>query len=228
MFEPHLVRAVIRDDRREVVASKPLRRVISAETAATMTTMMEGVVERGTGKLAKLDGFQVAGKTGTAARLVNGHYSTTEYNVSFVGFVPSRQPVLAILVLVDTPRNGSPYGGIVAAPIFHRIAEAALRQLAVTPTINPPPVVIAGNSAAGSPRPTSGPAVRPEITRVGGSPVMPDVRGLSAREALRVLGAAGLLVRVNGSGVVAAQTPEPGDTIETGAWSALELRRGTR
>jgi beta-lactam-binding protein with PASTA domain len=70
--------------------------------------------------------------------------------------------------------------------------------------------------------------VRPEITPAGGPPVMPDVRGLSARDALRVLGAAGLLVRVSGSGVVAEQTPPPGAAIGAGAWSAVELRRGAR
>ncbi len=228
LFEPHLVRAVVRDGRREAIAPKALRRVVSAETAATLTTIMEEVVQRGTGDTARLDDFQVAGKTGTASKLVNGHYSTTEYNVSFIGFVPSRKPILTILVVVDTPRNGSPYGRTVAAPIFRRIADAALRQLAVTPTINPPPVVIASNTMDANTTPISGQAARPEPVSVGGPAVMPDVRGLSVREALRVLGAAGLLVHVSGSGVVTAQTPTPGEAIEPGAWSALELRRGTQ
>jgi membrane peptidoglycan carboxypeptidase len=229
LFEPHLVRAIVRDDKRSPVPSKPLRRAISEETAATLTTIMEEVVVRGTGRKAQLDGFRVAGKTGTAAKLVGGQYSHSDYNVSFVGFVPSRQPRLTIIVVVDSPHNGSPYGGTVAAPIFRRIAEASLRQLAVTPTINPPPVVLAGGPTTEVvATPISGPSVRPEMTPAGGPAVMPDVRGLSAREALRVLGAAGLLVRVNGSGVVAEQTPAPGDAIEMGGWSALELRRGAQ
>jgi beta-lactam-binding protein with PASTA domain len=87
---------------------------------------------------------------------------------------------------------------------------------------------MAANSADVIARPANGPMVRPEITPAGGPPVMPDVRGLSARDALRVLGAAGLLVRVSGSGVVAEQTPPPGAAIGAGAWSAVELRRGAR
>src|SRR5437868_9261034 len=67
LLEPHLVRAIIRDNHREEIPSKPLRRVITPETAATLTTIMEGVVDRGTGDTARLDDFQVAGKTGTAS-----------------------------------------------------------------------------------------------------------------------------------------------------------------
>jgi membrane peptidoglycan carboxypeptidase len=200
---------------------------MSAETAAMVTTVMEGVVDgaSGTGKAARLEGYHVAGKTGTAAKLVNGRYSHTDYNVSFVGFVPSREPVLTILVVVDTPRNGSAYGGTVAAPIFQRIADAALRQLAVPPTINPPPVVLAGDFAGARAKRPDAAGVRPARMTLGGSPIMPDVRGLSARDALRVLTAAGLVVSVSGSGFVDAQTPAPGDPIDAGDASRLELRR---
>lgn len=225
LYEPHLVRGIIRNGRRDDVAPRTLRRVISQETAALMTTIMEGVVERGTGKNAQVDGFQVAGKTGTAAKLSNGRYSTSEYNVSFVGFVPSRRPALTILVVVDTPRNGSPYGGTVAAPIFRRIAEAALRQLAVTPTIHPPPVILAGGAPPETMRQTAAPAARPRVLPAGGLPVMPDVRGLSARDAVRVLSAAGLMVRLDGTGTVTVQSPAPGEPIEGGMASALILRR---
>jgi hypothetical protein len=131
-------------------------------------------------------------------------------------------------VVVDAPHNGPAYGAMVAAPIWRRIAEAALRQMAVTPTINPPPVVLATARPDASARQVSGPVESTEITLVGGAPVMPDVRGLSARDALRVLGAAGLSVRVTGSGVVTAQTPEPGSALESGGSSVLELHRGSR
>jgi cell division protein FtsI/penicillin-binding protein 2 len=226
LFEPHLVGAIIHGDRRDPVPPRALGRAIDPATAATLTTIMEGVVERGTATLAKLDDFQVAGKTGTAAKLAGNHYSTTDYNTSFVGFVPSRSPALTILVVVDTPRNGSPYGGTVAAPIFKRIAEAALRQLAVTPTLDPPPVIVASDlaaAAAAAARVSAPTSAGPVLLE--GPAVMPDVRGLSARDALRVLGAVGLTVRVNGSGLVAVQTPLPGEPIESGGKSVLELRR---
>ncbi len=229
LYQPHLVRAVIRGNDRQEIAPKPLWRVINPDTAATLTSIMEGVVQRGTGKEAQLAGYRVAGKTGTAAKLVDGHYSHTDYNVSFVGFVPASRPVLAILVLVDTPRNGSPYGGTVAAPIFKQIAEAALRQLGVPPTINPPPVVLAEAGTANPPltdlADTKVVPPDPDPTRLGGSLLMPDVRGLNARQALRALSGVGLTVRLLGSGLVAAQTPEPGTPVELGGSSQLELHR---
>ena len=228
LYEPHVVRAVIRGDRREPVPVKPLRRVISPETAAMLTTIMEGVVQRGTGRPAGLDDYQVAGKTGTAAKLVNGRYSHTDYNVSFVGFVPSRHPVVAILVVVDTPRNGAPYGSVVAAPVFRRIADAVLRQLAVPSAIHPPPVVLADAAPGVGVRPVVASVERPSLVPAGGPALMPDVRGLSAREALRALNAAGLTVRLRGSGFVATQAPAPGQPVDDGMTSELVLQREPR
>ena len=105
------------------------------ETAAELTEIMEAVVERGTAKQAKVFGYTVAGKTGTAEKLVNGRYSGSQHYASFVGFVPSRQPELTILVVIDGPQKPLYTGGAVAAPVFRRIAEAALRHLAIPPTI---------------------------------------------------------------------------------------------
>jgi cell division protein FtsI/penicillin-binding protein 2 len=224
LYRPHVVRAIVRNGVREPVAIEPLRRVISPQTARQLTAIMEGVVESeiGTAKTARVEGYEVAGKTGTASKLINGRYSTSAYNVSFVGFVPSRDPVFAILVVVDTPRAGTAYGGTVAAPIFGRIADAALRQLVVPPTVTPFPVVLASHTSENA---TSVVSARPMVIPAGGVPVMPDVRGMSARDAIRVLSAAGLVVRLTGNGVVDAQTPEPGRPIESGESSVIELRR---
>ena len=128
LMQPHVVRAVTRDGVREPVAPRVLRRSIAPETAATLTAIMEGVVDRGTAKAARLDRYQVAGKTGTRRRSIDGGYSPTDCNSSFVGFVPSRRPAFTILVVIDTPRAGSVYGGAVAAPVFKRIADGLLRQ----------------------------------------------------------------------------------------------------
>jgi len=115
LMKPHIVRAVVRDGVRTVTEPVEVRRVISPRTAAELTTIMEDVVTRGTGRnFTQVEGFTVAGKTGTAQKLVNGAYSHSDYNVSFTGFVPSRKPVYAITVVVDTPRNGFYYGGSVA------------------------------------------------------------------------------------------------------------------
>ena len=226
LMQPHVVRAVITDGTREPVAPKTLRRAVNAETAATLTTFMEEVVKRGTGTPAQLEGFQVAGKTGTAHKVVDGRYSETDFHASFVGFVPSRRPVLTILVVIDTPRTGQYYGAQVAAPIFKRIADRALRQLGVPPTINPtPPVVVVSDPTGPTAQPVHAVSTVPTPVGFGGRSLMPDVRGLGAREAVRLLGEVGLSVHVAGSGVVAAQTPAPGEQVESGGWCALQLRR---
>ncbi len=144
------MRAVIKDGKRAEVAHKALRRTVSETTAAELTTIMEQVVERGTAKAAKIAGFTVAGKTGTAQKLVDRRYSHSDYNASFVGFLPSRKPALAIIVVIDSPHAKGYYGGTVAAPIFKRIAEESLRHLGIGPTINPaPPVLVARNTRRG-------------------------------------------------------------------------------
>ncbi len=229
LMEPHIVRAVVRDGVREPIQPKELRRVIKPETAATVRTFMEGVVERGTGTRARLDRYQVAAKSGTAAKIVDGRYSDTEYNASFVGFVPSRQPRYTIVVVIDTPRGDSYYGGAVAAPAFKRISEAALRRAGVPPTIHPaPPVVISAERADAVVERARAVAVLPTLVEAGGPALMPDLRGLGAREALRVLGELGLTARFQGSGLVVTQFPEPGAPLVPGTTGRLLLSREVR
>jgi cell division protein FtsI (penicillin-binding protein 3) len=229
--QPRVVGAIIRGDRRLRVPPKVLGRVTSPETAAEMTSIMEGVVERGTATAAKLEDFTVAGKTGTANKNLDGHYLEHDYNVSFVGFAPSRQPALAILVVIDTPRGPNrPFGGTVAAPIFHRIANEALRYLAVPPTINPVPPVLRARSEADSPpaaRPVSAPVtiVPASLPVPAGQIALPELRGLSGREALRILTRLGIAPRVAGDGIVIDQDPLPGSLIEPGGACRLVLGR---
>jgi len=228
LYEPHVVRATIRNGVRTPVPPKAVRRAILPETAATLTTIMEEVVVDGTAKRAALANFTVAGKTGTADKLVNGRYSAAQQNVSFVGFVPSRNPVMTVIVMVDSPRVGGDTGGVIAAPIFQRIAEASLRQMGVTPTINqPPPVMVARRGE--SPVTTTAAALSPSVVTMtanmsdGGG--LPDLRGLSAREALRELARLGMSAKMQGAGVVIEQTPPPGSLIEPGAACTLVLDR---
>jgi cell division protein FtsI/penicillin-binding protein 2 len=227
LYEPHLVRAIIRDGVREPVEPKALRQAITPETAAILTSILEDVVRRGTGTKAALEGYTVAGKTGTAAKLINHLYSETAYNASFVGFVPSRNPVLTIVVVVDTPHGGSYFGGDVAAPIFNRIADAALRQLRVTPTVaSQADIVVTPVTVTPLLQPPAA-AATPIVLRSADAPGprMPDVHGLTPREALRALAAAGLVMRATGSGVVIAQSPQAGDPITAGEVSNLQLGR---
>ncbi|MBM3778905.1 MAG: PASTA domain-containing protein [Acidimicrobiia bacterium] len=227
LVQPRVVRSVIRDGRRALVPRKIVRRVLDRETAVDLTAIMEQVVERGTGKQSQVPGYRVAGKTGTAQKIVSGRYSHTDYNVSFVGFVPSRDPAFAIVVVVDTPRKMPPYGGTVAAPIFSRIAEAALRRAGIPPALDPSPqVLVATHRQAPEAAVRATPAIVPVSRREGrAEPVVPDLRGLSGRDALRVMVRLGFPTRLHGHGLVVEQHPDPGTPIEEGVQAALWLDR---
>ena len=227
LLQPRVVRALIRDGTRVEVKPEVLGRTISKDTAATLTTIMEQIVEEGTATYAKVAGYTIAGKTGTAAKLVNGRYSNTDYYASLVGFLPSRNPVAAIIVVIDSPHAHGYYGGPIAGPVFQRIAEATFRHLGVSPTLDAPaPVLVA--------RQSDQPEIQParnerdaSFVHIGAGDVrdLPDLRGLSAREALRVLTNIGLTARLSGNGVVTSQQPVPGTPIEPGMACVLKLER---
>jgi cell division protein FtsI/penicillin-binding protein 2 len=122
---PHLVDRV--GERR---AARPARRrIVSPWVASELMGMLKNVVAEGTGTLAAVPGYQVAGKTGTAAKPdPQGGYSDTKYVASFIGIVPASRPRLVILVSVDEPR-GAIWGGVVAAPAFAQIAKFDLQYL---------------------------------------------------------------------------------------------------
>ena len=230
MIEPRVIRAVYHDNRRYAVQPKIVRRTITAETAATLTGIMEGVVANphGTATRAQIPGYTIAGKTGTAAKLVNGHYSTTDYNASFVGFVPSRNPVVAIIVVTDSPHVYPNTGGWVSAPVFKRIAEATLQYLGVASTINPSnPVLVARDDDASSTHASSADAGEPVVSLVADGPpgTVPDFSGLSAREAVRRIVKLGMNARVSGDGFVVSQDPAPGLPIEDDGVCRLVLER---
>jgi cell division protein FtsI/penicillin-binding protein 2 len=101
----------------------PVRTVISQNTAKSLTELLYGVVERGTGREAHLDNMKIAGKTGTSQKVVEGEYSKRNFTSSFIGYFPAENPGIVVAVIIDNPKSGEYYGGKVAAPIFKRIAE---------------------------------------------------------------------------------------------------------
>jgi cell division protein FtsI (penicillin-binding protein 3) len=234
LVQPRLVRAVVRDGQRLPVPRRVLGRPISERTAAVLRTVLEAVVEPGgTATRARVEGFTVAGKTGTAKKLVNGSYQGhNDYNVSFAGFVPSRDPAFTIVVVVDSPRKVSPYGGVVAAPIFQKIADAALRHRGIPPTVNPAPPVLVARRDPLPDRPAAA-ATLPAVVTVadGGSPrsdEFPDLAGLGARDAVRILARLGVSPRLHGMGVVVSQRPAAGSRIDSSAVATLWLDRDPR
>ena len=220
-MQPYIV-SEIRDRVGEVqLRNRPrsLGRVVSAESSAAVVKMMGTVLEEGgTGVLARVPGYSAAGKTGTAQKVVDGVYSPTARVASFFGLTPAEDPVLAILVLVDTPTEGSRYGGTVAGPAFSEIARRSLRYLGV-PEDRP---LEAEESQNG---PDTGPSLvlAPELVWTEkGALRVPDLEGLSMRDALGTLDGAGLELALLGSGHVTSQAPPPGAAVDPG--ERLELR----
>jgi cell division protein FtsI/penicillin-binding protein 2 len=136
LYKPHIIAQLRRGERvlpaEGTLAPAEPRKVIHPETAATLRQLMEGVVLNGTGKLAHLDGWTSAGKTGSAQKIdpATGRYSPTHFIASFTGFAPISNPAVTVLVSLDSP-VGLHEGGMVAAPVFKRIAEQVLPYLDV-------------------------------------------------------------------------------------------------
>jgi cell division protein FtsI/penicillin-binding protein 2 len=135
LMRPVLVDSLVDEQGNRVTEFKPqvVRQVVSEETAKKVVTALKATVStNGTGFRAKVPCYTVAGKTGTAQKIVDGHYVRTKHYSSFIGFFPADNPELCISVVIDEPKKGY-YGSETAAPIFQRIAERAAKYLAIPP-----------------------------------------------------------------------------------------------
>ena len=134
LMRPHLVQRVVDAETVRTFGPEARRRVLSSQTAEKLMAIFTGVVERGTGKPAAVEGYTAAGKTGTAQKVdpERGVYSHNKILASFVGYVPAEAPQLVILVMLDEPQR-SRWGSQAAAPVFRRIAQQALHYLQVPP-----------------------------------------------------------------------------------------------
>jgi cell division protein FtsI/penicillin-binding protein 2 len=139
LMRPRIVSALERGDGDVVTKIDPVqvRRVIRPESAAQMVAIMRAAVEEGTGGRAAMEEYAVAGKTGTAKKVVDRKYSSTHYYASFVGFLPAENPELVIMVNADEPttKGKSYYGGKACAPVFHQIATATASYLGLRPSL---------------------------------------------------------------------------------------------
>ncbi|MCI0546656.1 MAG: transpeptidase family protein [Candidatus Rokubacteria bacterium] len=232
LMQPQVVRAVLDAEGREVRGFEPrtVRQVITPGTARTLTGMMTQVVAGGTGRHAAIPGHDVAGKTGTAQKMdpATRRYSRAPGVLSFVGFAPADDPRVAMLVMLDEPKNEK-WGSEAAAPIFSAIAGQMLQELGVPPRDTHPVPHIPAETAA----PRAAPAVfagsvrellRPVSLDAGeGSAVMPMLAGRSLRQALEALAPAEVRLEVKGRGVVVAQHPAPGAVIRPGSTCTITL-----
>ncbi|MBE0598451.1 MAG: transpeptidase family protein, partial [Desulfuromonadales bacterium] len=221
LMAPYVVQKVVDGYGQQTVTHQPtiIRQVVSEEVANQVRQMMlDSTLEGGTGTLAAVPGHRVAGKTGTAQKVdpVTGGYSVDKRIASFVGFVPALAPRLVILVVVDEP-EGEVYGGLVAAPVFSRVASQALRYLNVAPTELVPEVVPAPLREERLPPVAKGVAAEVAAEEVEEEGLrMPDFQGMSCRQVLQVMEKTGINIKLQGSGRVVEQHPRAGQPIRYG------------
>jgi cell division protein FtsI (penicillin-binding protein 3) len=213
LMKPYLVERITDEEGKITAEFSPqvTRKVLSPEISRRVTSIMKEVVTSGTGMRGRITGYEIAGKTATAQKFdpATGRYSKDKIIASFMGFLPADEPKMAILVVVDEPRN-TPYGGTAATPVFKRIAEELLRYMGIPPTKEDRTkkftLVQAPQTNKGGKKKTR------EFSPQG----MPDLRGLSMRKALARLEGKTVRIRLAGSGLVVGQRPKPGATLQEG------------
>ena len=196
--------------------------VVSEEVANATIAMMATVMEEGgTGTRAVIPGYTAAGKTGTAQKVVDGRYSPTARVASFMGVAPANDPRIVIVVMTDTPREGSRYGGTVSGPAFKEIGRRSLRHLGV-PEDRPDEPEELVEKAVEAPVLVAA----PELTWTAeGAIAVPDLGGMAMRDVLVTVEGSGLELALLGTGRVVGQAPAPGAALRPG--ETLQVTFGT-
>ncbi|MGN0774890.1 MAG: penicillin-binding transpeptidase domain-containing protein [Candidatus Ventricola sp.] len=197
LMKPYLVEAILNEDGEATQVFSPtvVANPISAETSATMRELLGSVVSEGGGKNARVDGWSVGGKTGTAQIYKNGRIESNLHIGSFVGFAPVEEPEVAVLVIVDEAQVKPDYGGTTAAPFAAQIFSEILPLLGV--------------------KKTDGSARRASVT-------MPEVTGMDVRDAKAILREKGIDSVTDGTqSVVTGQLPPAGTTVQEGFCAML-------
>lgn len=198
LLRPQIVREVKDKSGQTVRGFQPdvVRQVLDPTTTKQVKEILESVVTQGSGRNAYIEGYKIAGKTGTAQKVGAGGYLPDKYVASFVGFAPADNPQVAMLVIIDEP-VGLYYGGQIAAPVFGAVMKDVLQYLKVTPQ----PTDNMTKPAAPDPH-----------------VLIPSVINLSVPEAVKELEKAGLKPRIEESGDrIADQIPKPGSRIPAGS-----------
>jgi len=246
LYRPRVVRELRRGEQVARPSLAAPRRVVRPETAATLRRMLEGVILDGTGKLARLDGYTAAGKTGTAQKIdpSTGRYSPTQLIASFVGFAPLNTPAVTILVSLDSP-VGRHYGGEVAAPAFKRVAEQVLAYLDVPHDVVVPPAAERASNRqqtnrlrtdvsdfdpaqaqtgvsteAWTPEPArrATPAAAPTVALAEGEGIaVPQLKAKTVRGVTEECLRLGLSPVLVGTGIAVEQSPEAGALVPRGS-----------
>ncbi|HLH30280.1 MAG TPA: penicillin-binding protein, partial [Terriglobia bacterium] len=238
LYRPYVVKQIQDPHKGIIETDSHGERVLTAETAAKLRPMMEGVLTEGTARSSKLEGYTSAGKTGTAQKVIDGHYSKTKFWGSFAGFAPATNPTLAMIVMVDQA-VGLHQGGQVAAPVFKRVMEQALRYMSVAPDVpsyapqykikqeQPPQPKPAPSQVATAKYVVADFSPRPEDeTSELGDITVPDFEGKSLRQVTEESLKAGLRLQSIGSGAAVTQMPPAGASVRAG--TRVQVRFSTR
>lgn len=206
LMKPRLVKELIDTENNIVTTFQPevKKQVISKETSDTLLSMMETVVAEGSGSRAKVPGYRVGGKTGTALKIIDGRYAQGKYIASFIGVAPIDNPQFVILVNVDEP-TGIYYGGTVAAPVAQTIFKDIFNYLEIAPQYT-----------------------EDELNGNVAKVIVPDLRKLKIEEAGRTLSALGLrytteYLDLTNDSTVIEQFPSPGTEVDKGSIIDLYL-----
>ena len=233
LLKPHIVKSIINANGTVYSETKveENKRSIESATDKTLVSLLEQVVATGGGGKAKVKGYRIAGKTGTAQKINDDGigYNEGHYIASFCGFAPVENPQLALLVMIDDP-YGTFYGGQIAAPVAGRIFSQIFRYMRIEPSDTPAaneddetPEDLGEGDAAGSGRYNSQPVEikeqpkEPEPEEVpGGKVLIPDFYGKSIREAAKIANELGLRFEGEGSGFAVEQSINANTIVESG------------
>jgi len=212
LMQPLLVTNIQSPKGKELVTNHPevIRRVASPATMKQLRRILYSVVEEGTGSEARLPGYTIAGKTGTAQKFLNGKYSDKEFVATFAAMFPADQPQLVCIVAVDSPKYGSHFGGGAAAPIVRNTIKRILNQDDDF-YVPPQPPQITAQQKSPTPYTLATAGLLPADTTPG---VVPDFQGFSLRKALRLARRAGVRLQMEGSGRVVQQSIKPGSLVD--------------
>ena len=224
LYKPYVVDKITSSDGMVIQQNQPtaVRKVISKETSDQMTNVLEHVVTNGTGHLATIPGINVAGKSGTAQKVdpLTGRYSTTDYISSFEAYAPAENPKIAVLVVVDSPKGGEHEGGPLCSPYVKRIIQGALQEYNI-PVAGDTRDIISITSTNTPVRPVPK-SVTPERRPYGGEVVVPDLTGMTIRQAGETLGKSQLHFDFSGSGLAYQQNIPGGKVVTNG--TSLEVK----
>ena len=236
LMKPRLVSQIVNNTGKPIYREEPevLRKISEPSVMKDLTAMLIQVVETGTGTSARIPGWSIAGKTGTAEKFIDGEYSASKYISNFAGFFPAENPQIVGVLVLNEPRYGLHWGGIGAAPIFRRVIKRIINMddsiqilkdkykdkeeplLMVDAYRNEP------EKADLFPKSLSTRAVFTQIAQ--NENAVPDVRGMSLLQAKIVLRQFGYQTKFSGSGQVQWQSPKPGTFLAAGSICIIGLQ----